>query len=270
MAWQNLTPIFTDINASTFNLSVKDITRNISPNTSAIVPVHVFGNPCEVEEIAALAKEKQLKIIYDASHAFGVKYKGQSLLNYGDISTLSFHATKLFHTIEGGAIVTNDAATAVKVRKMINFGFAGAYLHEEQGINAKMNEFEAAMGLCILDEIDNILAQRKTLFSYYQHELTGYVEFQELSKDTLHNNAYAPILFNSESELTQVVEALKKVDVFPRRYFYPSLDTIKYFNSQHTCEISIDISQRILCLPLYVGLKVSEQKVIIDIIKRVL
>jgi dTDP-4-amino-4,6-dideoxygalactose transaminase len=270
MTWQNLKPVFTDINPTTFNLSAECITPSINENTTAIVPVHVFGNPCEVEEIANIAKENKLKVIYDASHAFGVKYKGQSVLNCGDISTLSFHATKLFHTIEGGAIITKNAKLAAKIRKMINFGFDGAYRHEEQGINAKMNEFEAAMGLCVLDDIDVILVERKKLLSYYRQRLNGYVEFQELSKDSLHNHAYAPVLFQHESELILALEALNQIDVFPRRYFYPSLDTVSYLNSKETCIRSRDISNRILCLPLYVGLPMSEQNMIIDIIKKII
>lgn len=267
MAWQKLTPVFTDINADTFNIAPDNISKMINHNTSAIVPVHVFGNPCDVEKIDKIAKKNHLKVIYDASHAFNVKHKGESLLNSGDISTLSFHATKLFHTIEGGAIVTKDAALAEKIRKIINFGFSGAYNHEELGVNAKMNEFEAAMGLCVLDDMDSILKEREELWAYYRHKLNDIVEFQKLDEDCNYNYSYAPVLFKSESELKKVSSALESQNIFPRRYFYPSLNQIDFFNSNVDCELSQDISKRILCLPLYVGLKKAEQVMIINIIK---
>ena len=268
MAWQKLTPIFADINASTYNIEPEKITDMINQNTSAIVPVHVFGNPCEVDKITQIAEENELKVIYDASHAFGVKYKGESLLNHGDISTLSFHATKLFHTIEGGAIVTKNAELAQKTRKIINFGFDGAYHHEELGINAKMNEFEAAMGLCVLDDMEIVFNEREMLWTYYQQKLNGFVEFQRLSEDSNYNFSYAPVLFKSESELKKVLLTLEKSGIFPRRYFYPSLNKIELFNNKDECAISQDTSRRILCLPLYVGLKKVEQKRIISIVQK--
>src|SRR5699024_3095839 len=150
--------------------------------TSAIVPVHVFGNPCEVEAIQAIADKHDLKVIYDAAHAFASLYKGQSVLNFGDISTLSFHATKLFHTIEGGAVITNDDELAKKIRLLINFGITGPTTIERVGTNAKMNEFEAAMGLCVLDEIESIKAGRQQVWEIYQKELHSKVDFQQWSE----------------------------------------------------------------------------------------
>ncbi|MBE0421182.1 DegT/DnrJ/EryC1/StrS family aminotransferase [Pseudoalteromonas nigrifaciens] len=160
LVWEGLKPIFADIDPNSFNIDTNLIEKNITPETSAIVPVHVFGNPCNVEKIQEIAQKHNLKVIYDAAHAFGTEYKGQSVLNYGDISTLSFHATKLFHTIEGGAVITNDDELAQKIRLLMNFGIVSPVKVNSLGTNAKMNEFEAAMGLCVLDEIDLVKSER--------------------------------------------------------------------------------------------------------------
>jgi len=161
--WEGLDIVFSDIDNSSFNIPSDRIESRITSKTSAIVPVHVFGNPCDVEGIDRLAKKHGLKVIYDGAHAFGVQYKDESILSWGDISILSFHATKLFHTIEGGALILNDDALCEKVRKMINFGITGQETIECLGINAKMNEFQAAMGLCLLDDMDAAIARRGEL-----------------------------------------------------------------------------------------------------------
>ncbi|MCT7546250.1 DegT/DnrJ/EryC1/StrS family aminotransferase [Aliarcobacter cryaerophilus] len=263
-----LIPIFVDINEKTFNLNPKNIEKKITSRTSAILPVHVFGNACEVEEIKKIANKHNLKVIYDAAHAFDVKYKDKSLLSYGDISTLSFHATKLFHTIEGGALIINDDSLLEKVRYLINFGIKNQEEIPHLGTNAKMNEFEAAMGLCILDDIEDIKTNRKKVVENYKIGLESLVTFQEQNNQATENYSYFPILFKNEEDLSKVQKSLNKENIFPRRYFYPSLDTLEYIEPKQECKISRDISKRILCLPIYAELEKDNQDKIIDIIRK--
>ena len=261
-----LNPIFSDIDDKTLNLEANNIENMITKNTSAIVPVHVFGNGCEVEKIDAIAKKNDLKVIYDASHAFGVEFKNASILNYGDISTLSFHATKLFHSIEGGALIINDDTLVQKARYLINFGIKNAESIPELGTNAKMNEFEAAMGLCMLDEIEIVTKARKKVFELYEKKLVGIVQLQEMNEHVTLNHSYFPIVLKSELQLLKVQKALNEHDVFPRRYFYPSLDTLGYIKPKQFMPISRDISHKILCLPMFPELKEEQQKNIIEIV----
>lgn len=263
-----LKPIYADINPKTLNIDPKNIKKSITKNTSAIVPVHVFGNACEIEEIEKIAKENNLKVIYDAAHAFNVRYKEQSILNYGDISTLSFHATKLFHTIEGGALIINDDSLVQKARHLINFGIENKESIPSLGTNAKMNEFEAAMGLCILDEIEIINQKRKDIYAIYEKELSGLIEFQKKNESSTLNYSYFPIILKDEEDTLKVEKELNKKNIFPRRYFYPSLDTLNYIEPKQVMPYSRDISRRILCLPLYPELDKKTQINIISIIKR--
>lgn len=265
LAWEGLKPVFADIDSESFNLNPANIEPLITDQTSAIVPVHVFGNPCEVEQIQKIADKYNLKVIYDAAHAFGSEYKGESVLNYGDISTISFHATKLFHTIEGGAVITNDDELAKKIRSQINFGITGPTTIDSVGTNAKMNEFEAAMGLCVLDEIDLIKQQRAEIWKSYQANLPDLVSFQKWNKHSKNNWAYAPVLFENEVQLCKVEARLKAKNIIPRRYFYPSLDTLDYLQTEQVCEISRDVASRILCFPIYPGLTKDEQEKIIEV-----
>lgn len=267
LAWEGLKPVFADINPRTFNIDPAQIEAQITSKTSAIVPVHVFGNPCDVDAIQAIADKHKLKVVYDAAHAFGSEYKDQSVLNFGDISTLSFHSTKLFHTIEGGAVITNDDELAKKVRLMINFGISSPTAIESVGTNAKMNEFEAAMGLCVLDEIDTIRQRREDIWQVYTNELSNIVELQQWNEHGKNNCAYAPILFESEEQLLRIEAKLKENDILPRRYFYPSLDTLAYLNSKQVCKHSRDIASRILCLPIYPTLKLDDVQKIINIME---
>jgi len=263
-------PIFADINKDSYNIDVNHIRERISKDTKAIVPVHVFGNACDIEGIQEIAKNNDLKVIYDAAHAFGVKYKGESILNYGDISTLSFHATKLFHSTEGGALVINDDSLVEKARYLINFGIENAESIPELGTNAKMNEFEAAMGLCMLDEIEDIIDKRKNVFDLYRKELEGFVRFQRINKEATINYSYFPIVLKNEEELLKVQIELNNKKIFPRRYFYPSLDTLSYIEPKQLCENSRKISSRILCLPVFYGLEEEIQLEIINSIKEML
>ena len=297
LSWEGLIPIFADIDPNSFNITPANIEPLITDKTSAILPVHVFGNPCQVEAIGAMADKHNLNVVYDAAHAFDTRYTdkaghSQSVLNYGNISTISFHATKLFHTIEGGAVITNDDDLAEKIRTLINFGITGPTSIEGLGTNAKMNEFEAAMGLCLLDDIDYIKTERKRIWDNYHDEFIGLLELQNWNPQSLNNHAYAPVVFSSETDLLRAERVLNENNIMPRRYFYPSLDTLNYLNptnaenilsgssenttcpnvgkrsKQHQfCENSRCIASRILCLPIYPGLKKCEQRKVIDIIK---
>ena len=265
----NIRPIFSDIHPKTLNIDPSKIESALTPNTSAIVPVHVFGNSCDVDAIDEIAKKYNLKVIYDAAHAFGVKYKERSILTYGDISTLSFHATKLFHSIEGGALIINDDSLVEKARYLINFGIENEKSIPELGTNAKMNEFEAAMGLCMLDEMEAIETSRKKLYDLYKQNLEGYVMFQEYNSAASLNYSYMPIVLKDEKQLLEVVQKLNEENIFPRRYFYPSLDTLQYIEPKQNMPISRDISSRILCLPLYSELNIDTVKFISKMIKTI-
>ncbi len=262
-----LLPIFVDIDSKTLNIDPKKIEEKITPNTSAIVATHVFGNPCDVEAIEEIAKKHNLKVVYDGAHTFGVNYKNKNIANYGDITTLSFHATKLFHTIEGGALIINDDELVQKARYLINFGIKNQEEIPHLGTNAKMNEFEAAMGLCVLDDIEQIKQNRKEIFDRYVNELKDLVHFQEQNENSTQNYSYFPVVFETEEQLLKVQKALNDKQIFPRRYFYPSLDTLEYIEPKQECQISRHISKKILCLPIYVELERDIQEKIIKIIK---
>ncbi|WP_428087117.1 DegT/DnrJ/EryC1/StrS family aminotransferase [Candidatus Thioglobus sp.] len=259
-----LNPLFSDINPRTFNINPDLIEEKITSKTSAIVPVHVFGSACEVEDMQKIAKRHSLKVIYDAAHAFDVQYKEGSILNYGDISTLSFHATKLFHTIEGGALIIKDDELANKARRLINFGINNTGEIRDLGINAKMNEFEAAMGLCVLDDINLILEKRKINYNNYAQALSGLVQLQEKNNNSSSNYAYFSIVLGSERQLLSIVQKLNKMQIFPRRYFQPSLNKLNYVEQGQICPVSEDISSRVLCLPLSHSIEEKDQNIIIN------
>jgi len=262
-----LTPLFSDINPHTLNIDPSLVNKNITGQTSAIVPVHVFGNSCEVEDINQIAEQHNLKVVYDAAHAFDIEYKGQSVLNYGDVSTLSFHATKLFHTIEGGALVMKDNELANKVRSFVNFGISDGKVLD-LGINAKMNEFEAAMGLCILDDIDLITSQREIIYNNYNQAFDGLslIRIQERNVNSSNNYSYFPVVFSHEKQLLVVQEKLNRMQIFPRRYFNPSLNRLSYIEQSQSCPVSEDISGRVLCLPLSHSIEEECQEIIINVV----
>lgn len=260
-------PIFVDIDPQSLTIDADKIEEAITPNTSAIVPVHVFGNICDVEKIEKISEKHDLKVIYDAAHTFGVKYKDESVLNYGDISILSFHATKLFHSIEGGALIINDDSLVEKARYLINFGIENEVSIPDLGTNAKMNEFEAAMGLCMLDEMDLILQKREAVYQRYQDALEGWVQLPSRDENISNNYSYFPVVFKSAEQRARVQKALNEQKIFPRRYFYPSLDTLGYIEPKQYMPISRDITERILALPMYPELEESDQVNIIKIIQ---
>lgn len=268
LVWEKINPVFADIDNDSFNISAECVQNKISSKTSAIVAVHVFGNPCDHESLETISKSNNIPIIYDAAHAFGVKYNGKSIAQIGDISTFSFHATKIFHTIEGGAIIVKTKELYDRAKLLINFGIPGYDQIAELGINCKMNEFQAAMGLCILDEIESIIDKRRLITERYMNDLGELknLTFQKINPKATNNYAYFPVVFSSEEILLLVKEKLNKQSIFPRRYFYPSLETVNYVKPQ-VVPVSSSISKRILCLPLFEDLDWEIQKNIIDTIK---
>ena len=269
LKWDSVQPVFADIDQNTWCLNPASIEAAITPNTRAIVPVHVFGNACDVEAIESIAQNNNLKVIYDASHAFGVNYKGKSLLRYGDAATLSFHATKLFHTGEGGAIIFKRKEDLERAKKIINFGITGPESIEELGINAKMNELQAAMGLSVLDEMNDNLKSRSVVWRHYENELgkSRSLRLQTKSKELEYNYAYFPVVFENGEKTLQVMAKLKEAGVLARRYFYPSLDTLGLFELKEKCLESRYLAHRILCLPLYCELEAKDVELIIKKIK---
>ena len=251
--WERCTPVFVDIESENFTIDIDKIEEKITENTRAILPVHVFGYACNIEKIDKIAKKYNLKIIYDASHTFGSKYKGKALCSYGDISTLSFHATKLFHTIEGGGCIVKDRLIFEKLELMKRFGHEGDN-HILLGINAKQDEINAAMGLVNLGHVKEIISERKRISEFYDELLKGKLQRPKKQKSLEYNYAYYPVIFKSEEDLLRTFSRLAEIAVYPRRYFYPSLNQLPYISEACPCPISEDISKRIACLPLYVGL----------------
>jgi dTDP-4-amino-4,6-dideoxygalactose transaminase/glycosyltransferase involved in cell wall biosynthesis len=264
--WEKCKPVFVDINPDTFTIDADKIEQAITSNTQAILAVHVYGYPCEVEKIEAIAKKHNLKVIYDAAHAFGVKIGDKSIFEFGDISILSLHATKLFHTVEGGLITTNNDDVAKKIELFRDFGLEGENVIEA-GINAKNSEFHAAMGLTNLNHLPEILSLRKTIIGEYKDKLKGTgIHNTKYFDNVLYNYAYFPVVFKSEQELLNVKENLAKENISARRYFYPSLNTLP-FVPYVSCPISESIAKKVLCLPLYHDLQLEEVRRIAEIIK---
>jgi dTDP-4-amino-4,6-dideoxygalactose transaminase len=266
LAWEGIKPVFADIDPHTLNLDPSTITKLITGQTSAIVPVHVFGNACDMESIELIASEHNLKTIYDAAHAFGIQYKNKSILQFGDASTLSFHGTKVFHTIEGGAIIFKDKKHLEAARLMINFGIPGYDQISALGINCKMNEFQAAMGLCILDDMEFILTERNRVWQKYTDAFTdsANIVLQKQNEFSTQNYAYYPIILNSEKVLLKLKTALLEKEISPRRYFYPSLEQVPYVKQEQQVPNSASIATRILCLPIYPDLDPGIQDSIIE------
>jgi dTDP-4-amino-4,6-dideoxygalactose transaminase len=251
IVWEGCTPIFVDIDPRTLCIDPDLIELAITPRTSAILATHVYGIPCDVGRIQQIADRHGLKVIYDAAHTFGVRYQGKSLLAHGDIATLSFHATKLFHTVEGGALVTADDELAHHIAYMRNFGHKGTEDFWGLGINGKNSELHAAMGLCMLPRMDEIIAARRQVCGWYDELLAGSaLQRPYIPKGTDYNFAYYPVIFQNEGQLLAVIAALKAEDIHPRRYFYPGLNTLPYGNKAEF-PVADHISPRVLCLPLY-------------------
>lgn len=264
--WEKYTPVFVDINPDDFTIDPEKIEAALTPKTKAILAVHVFGNPCDTEAIEVIAKKHDLKVIYDAAHAFGVTYRGKSILEYGDAATLSFHATKLMHTIEGGAVYTKSIEDAKSIELAKRFGHNGD-THLQLGINAKANEFQAAMGLSNLKYIKENISKRKVLSALYD-ELLGDKVKRPVTKDgTVYNHSYYPIVLRDKIQTELVIEALNEKNIFPRRYFFPSLNKLSYLpHGSNSCPVSEGISNRIICLPFYESIPENTIKIICEVI----
>jgi dTDP-4-amino-4,6-dideoxygalactose transaminase len=266
IVWENCTPVFVDIHPEYLTIDETKIETAITPKTTCILATHVFGNPCNVEEIERIAKKHHLKVIYDGAHAFGVKYKGKSIFDYGDISTCSFHATKLFHTGEGGAIFCNDTELVKKVYYSHNFGHDGPLNFHGLGINGKISELQVAMGLAVLPYMSKIISKREKVVNYYKSNLNfNSIKRPELLNETVWNHSYYPILFEDENLLLCIEQALKEKNIMPRRYFYPSLNHLPYVT--HTeLAISENVAKSILCLPLFMDLESVDLEKICSIV----
>jgi dTDP-4-amino-4,6-dideoxygalactose transaminase len=264
IVWENCKPVFVDIDPDYLTIDHTKIEEAITERTTAILATHVFGNPCNIDAIDAIAKKHNLIVIYDAAHCFGVNYKGKSIFSYGDISTCSFHATKLFHCGEGGAMFTNSKELAHQMFYSHNFGHNGTLDFHGLGINGKTSELQAAMGLAVFPHMRFIISERKKIVEVYNLALSNLKKIK-LRENTDWNFSYYPIIFNSEDELLKTEKALNAKAIMPRRYFYPSLNTIQYLSGQHM-PISESISKRILCMPLYVGLTPADIEAICIIV----
>lgn len=267
LKWDGVQPIFSDIDDQSWCLAPEHIESLIDNTVKAIVPVHVFGNICNVEAIQEIAEKHGIKLVYDASHAFGVKYKGRSILQWGDASTLSFHATKLFHTGEGGAIVFKRKNDLERAKKLINFGITGPETIDELGINAKMSELQAAMGLSVLDEMQDNLKARTEVWNRYRRHLSSFLQMQEIPQELDYNYAYFPVVFKTERDALRVAGRLKRNNIYVRRYFYPSLESVPYLGPESEQPVSRDIASRILCLPLFAELSELDQREVIKLIE---
>ncbi len=262
--WEKCNPIFVDIDEKTLNIDAEKIIEKITTKTSAILVTHTFGNPCEIEKIQKIATQYNLKVIYDASHCFGTTYKGKSIFEYGHISTLSLHATKLVHMVEGGAVFSNTPELLKRINFMRNFGHDGPAKFNGVGINGKNSEIHAAMGLAVLKEAKKILEKRKSDYKYYVDQLTGLnLNMQTINADGVSNFSYFPVIFNQEEDLLKSLVFFESKNIYPRRYFYPSLNKLHYLIPQ-ILPISEDISKRTLCLPMYFQMTKNEQDLVCE------
>lgn len=262
--WEHCTPVFVDIDPETLNIDPKKIEEKITCHTVAIMPVHVFGNACEIEAIDAIAKRHGIPVIYDAAHAVGVRYKGRSIMECGDMSCTSFHATKMLNTAEGGGVFTLDGKLDAKLRRIRFFGFENHADIVEDGFNGKMTEVHAAVGIANLRYLDNALADRRAKYARYK-EILGRnpdIRFQKITSDC--NCSYFPAIFKDEATTLKVIEALNAVQVFPRRYFYPSVNTFSHLVPYVPMPVSEDIAKRILCLPLHIRMRMDDVEMIAE------
>ena len=261
-----LIPVFCDIDPIDFTMDVNMIEDLITENTCAIMPVHVYGNVCKVEKINQIAKKYNLKVIYDAAHTFGVRYKGKGIGSFGDASCFSFHATKVFNTIEGGAVCFTDAELGKKLYQLKNFGIRDEEHVDGVGANAKMNEFQAAMGLCNLRHLNVEVEKRRLVVECYRKHLDGFegVQLNPMQDDVESNYAYFPVVFHKEIcgvSRNEIYDKLKENNVCARKYFYPLTNTYECFDGQYDVKrtpIALDISEKVLTLPLYADLSVEK------------
>lgn len=266
--WEKCTPVFVDADPDTFNIDPQKIEEKITDKTSAILPVHVFSNPCDVNAIQKIADKYDLKVIYDAAHAMCVNYNGKSILEYGDISATSFHATKIFQSGEGGACITNDHQLFERLRRLRFFGHDEKKDIVDEGINGKMTEIHASLGLASLKWLDDVLRDRREKYELYMDLLSksGFIKFQKFQPDS-YNYSYMPVLFEDEKQMLAAADKLNNHNIYPRRYFYPALNTIKYLSIDDNFPVAEDLASRILCLPLFYTLKKKDIEYICRLIK---
>ena len=270
IVWENCTPVFVDIDEKSLNIDADKVEAAITEKTSGILATHVYGNPCDVLRIEEIAKKHNLKVIYDAAHAFGVEINGKSVFEFGDISTCSLHATKLYHSVEGGLIITKDPELLKKLAYIRNFGFDGPENFAELGLNGKNSEFHAAMGLANLKYIDAIHHKRKEITQRYDEKLQTLNARRPIwHKDSENNFAYYPVIFDSEELMHKCIDQLKAHEIFTRRYFYPSLATSLPYVPNKELPVTDSISARVLCLPLYFDLTLEEVDMICRHILRI-
>ncbi len=263
IVWEGCQPVFVDIDSKSLNIDPAKIEQAITERTTSILATHVYGNPCEVEMIEKIAMKHDLKVIYDGAHAFGVEINGKSVFEYGDISICSLHATKLYHSGEGGLIITKDAELLKKISYMRNFGFNGSEAFAELGINGKNSEFHAAMGLANLKYVNAIIGKRKELTDYYTQKLKQLKGAQPLWNNKATNNyGYLPFVFENEELMKKCLEILKLHEIFGRRYFYPSLAKVLPYLNPIEMPVTEDVAKRVLCLPLYFDLSFEEIELI--------
>jgi dTDP-4-amino-4,6-dideoxygalactose transaminase len=270
LLWEDFIPVFIDIDPFTFNADANKAEALIDNQTVGALITHCFGVPCDMAAWEVLSKKHNIPIIYDAAHAFGVKINDTSILNFGYASSLSFHATKLYHTIEGGAVVTHSASLDKEMTLRRNFGHDGPEIFSAVGINGKNSEFHAAMGLVNLRYIDSILASRKRQYQYYKQQLSSSdieLTFQHIPDQVTYNYSYFPVLFPDEETLLRIVTLLNQNEIYPRRYFYPSLNDLSFTKIfEGATPIAKSISKRILCLPQFYEMTTGQQDQVIDVI----
>jgi dTDP-4-amino-4,6-dideoxygalactose transaminase len=277
LLWNNIRPVFVDIDMETMNLDPEKIQAAITPQTSAILAVHCYGNPCNVQRIQQIADIYGLKVIYDAAHAFGVRYNGESVLLHGDLSILSMHATKVFNTIEGGAIICGDTKTKKRIDYLKNFGFADEVTVVAPGINGKMNELQAAFGMLQLKYVDFEIAKRRIVDQYYRDclgDVPGIAILSEPSNAT-RNYGYFPVLVKPEYSLTRdgLYQSLRQAEIHARRYFYPLISDMPMYrglNSANPANLSVakEVAEQVICLPIYPGLARADQDRVIEVVRR--
>lgn len=277
LLWNGIKPVFVDIDPRTFNLDPRQIEAAITPQTTAIFPVHVYGTPCDVEEIERIADTYGLKVIYDAAHAFGVRHNGTSVLNYGDLSVLSFHATKVFNTFEGGAIICPDAKTKQRIDYLKNFGIADEVTVVAPGINGKMNEVQAAFGLLQLRHVDDALARRARIAACYREQLAGItgITVPTVPHPELQNNSYFPVFVEADYPMSRdaLYTALQGEDIMTRRYFYPLISDFPMYRGLPSARldnlpVARKVADRVLCLPIYPDLSLQDVERICALLRR--
>jgi dTDP-4-amino-4,6-dideoxygalactose transaminase len=272
IAWEQCRPVFADVLPDTCCIDPLRIEAAIGPKTRAILATHVYGLPCRIDAIEQIAQQHNLSVVYDGAHAFGVQYRGRSLLSYGHLSTCSFHATKLFHTVEGGCVIAQDEALSRRLELFRQFGHIGEE-YFDIGINAKNSELHAAMGLAMLPRIADMIAERQQLFAQYEAMLegSGLRWLQPRTDPELQwNYSYFPVFFENEAQALRVRSALVAQQIFPRRYFHPSLNTLPFYGTCQPCPISEQLAATVLCFPFFNGLTAADQERVVGLVRRTL